>query len=108
MRNCILGVLGPIMICAGFMGTAHSDEPVQLTDAQLDATTAGITFAAAIGDGVAQGSEAGSRVDVRTMVGLGNEANTVVTGQAESSASSPGSSAGAMASSRLTLFVVIP
>jgi hypothetical protein len=93
---------------SGVISHAHAAELLPLTDAQLDETTAGVTFAVAIGDGTAEGARANGQVSVLTMVGLGNEANTIARGQVTSVATSSGHDPAATASSSLTLRVIIP
>jgi hypothetical protein len=105
---CVSGLIVAATTWSAGVGHAHAGERLRLTDVQLDTTTAGVTFAVAIGDGAAQGAHTSGQVVVTTMVGLGNEANTIARGQVTSVASSSSQDLGATASASLTLRVIIP
>jgi hypothetical protein len=101
-------LIGFLAMWPGVISHAHAAELLPLSDAQLDKTTAGVTFAVAIGDGAAEGARANGHVSVLTMVGLGNEANTIARGHVTSAASSSSRDFAATASSSLSLRVIIP
>ncbi len=89
-----------------FAEPARASDLLQLSDGQLDKSTAGITASGA-GTGVAQGMHTSSEATVTTAVGA-NGAIASAVGLVTSSASSTAPGVIATASSVLSLSIVIP
>jgi cytochrome c biogenesis protein CcdA len=104
----IRDALSVAAVLVGCAGATNAQDVVRLSDAQLDAYTAGAS-ATASGDGLAIGRlSADTRVSVASAVGSPSPGNGFAVGEVTAAASSPAAGPSAIASSSLTLSLTLP